>query len=150
VVIEGIALNQVHLCSDPIRLDLGPLLRGRPLQLRERFVVTGSVCLDADGLTQSLVHPAWREFSDTLAMRLLGRPALERYELEGEQLTLVGDDGRRAACRLELCDDGVRTVPGGVVVPLDPAMEINAVTCHGGILELTGRSVVSAAGAAPG
>ena len=149
-VIEGIALNHVQLRSDPIRLDLGPLLRGRPLQLRERFVVTGSVCLDGEGLTQSLAHPAWRHFSDTLALALLDRPGLDRYELDGDQLTVVADDGRRAPCRLVVHDGGLSTVPGDLVVPLDPAMQISEVVCRDGRIELSGRSIVSAAGAAPG
>lgn len=150
MVIEGIALDHVQLRSDPIRLDLGPLLRGRPLQLRERFVVTGSVCLDGEGLTLSLAHPAWRRFSDTLAMALLQQPGLARYELEGEQLTVVGNDGRRARCRLVVRNGGLSTDPGDLMVPLDPAMQINDVICRDGRVELSGRSIVSASGAAPG
>lgn len=150
VVIEGIALAGVELRSDPIRLDLAPLLRGRPLQLRERFVVTGSVCLDADGLNQSLAHPAWRTFSDSLALALLQRPSLDHYELDGDVLTVVADNGGRAPCQLVVREGGLATLPGDLTVPLDPAMQISAVACRDGQIAITGRSVVSAAGATPG
>lgn len=150
VVIEGIALAEVDLHSEPIRLDLAPLLRGRPLQLRERFAVTGSVRLDADALNHSLGHPAWRGFSDSLALTLLQRPGLDHYELKGDVLTVVADDGARAPCDLMVQDGGLVTVPGNLPVPLDPAMQISQVTCRDGQIEITGRSIVSAAGATSG
>lgn len=150
VVIEGIALARVELRSEPIRLDLAPLLRGRPLQLRERFAVTGSVCLDAEALNQSLAHPAWRGFSDSLALALLQRPGLDHYELAGDVLTVVADDGGRAPCHLLVREGGLVTVPGDLTVPLDPAMQISQVACLDGQITITGRSIVSAAGAASG
>lgn len=150
VVIEGIALARVELRSEPIRLDLAPLLRGRPLQLRERFAVTGSVCLDAEALNHSLAHPAWRGFSDSLALALLQRPGLDHYELAGDVLTVVADDGGRAPCHLQVREGGLVTVPGDLTVPLDPAMQISQVACRDGQIEITGRSIVSAAGAASG
>jgi hypothetical protein len=47
-------------------------------------------------------------------------------------------------------DGGLVTVPGNLPVPLDPAMQISQVTCRDGQIEITGRSIVSAAGATSG
>ena len=41
VVFQGLALEQVELRSEPISIDVAPLLKGQPLQLRQSFAVRG-------------------------------------------------------------------------------------------------------------
>ena len=65
---QDLAIEQVELSSEPIDLDVGALLKGQPLQLRQSFAVKGWVQFSETGLTRCLqvspnalapVPPTW-------------------------------------------------------------------------------------------
>ena len=67
VVFQDLAIEQVELSSAPIDLDVGALLKGQPLQLRQSFAVKGWVQFSESGLTRCLQSPALAEFSTELS-----------------------------------------------------------------------------------
>ncbi len=56
-VYQGLHLEAVTLTGENIRVNLGQLLRGRPLQLLEPVMVRGELALTAAGLQASLASP---------------------------------------------------------------------------------------------
>ncbi|NBQ21748.1 MAG: DUF2993 domain-containing protein [Synechococcaceae bacterium WB6_3B_236] len=148
VVFQHLALAEVALASGPVELNVGAMLKGQPLQLRERFRVKGQVLFTAEGLNQSLANGPWRQFSDGLAQQLLGCQRLGAYGLENNQLVLIGAHGGRQACDLRA--EAGQLWLQGLAVPLDSAIQIERVSINGDRLRLEGSSLVSAAGGAAG
>ena len=77
VVFQDLAIEQVELSSEPIDLDVGALLKGQPLQLRQSFAVKGWVQFSESGLTRCLQSPALADFSAELSRVLLGGQPLQ-------------------------------------------------------------------------
>lgn len=69
-IYQGLHLSHLHLVGENIRINLGQVLRGKPLNLLEPIPVTGSVLLEeADlnaSLSASLLANALAEFLATL------------------------------------------------------------------------------------
>ena len=84
VVFQDLAIEQVELSSEPIDLDVGALLKGQPLQLRQSFAVKGWVQFSESGLTRCLQSPALADFSAELSSVLLGGQPLQRFEIQAE------------------------------------------------------------------
>ena len=78
VVFQDLAIEQVELSSEPIDLDVGALLKGQPLQLRQSFAVKGWVQFSESGLTRCLQSPALADFSAELSRVFLGGQPLQR------------------------------------------------------------------------
>ena len=53
VIYQGIHAGQVQLSAEEIRINVGQVVRGKPLKLLKAFPVQGSVTLSADDLTAS-------------------------------------------------------------------------------------------------
>ncbi len=53
-VYQGLHLSQVRAAASEIRINLGQILRGKPLRLQQPFPVQGQVCLFAEDLRASL------------------------------------------------------------------------------------------------
>ncbi len=144
VIFQQLALAEVELRSEAFELNVGAMLKGQPLQLRERFRIHGQVLFTAAGLNQSLANGPWRQFSDGLAQQLLGCERLEAYGLENNQLQLIGANGARQGC--ELRAEAGQLWLQGQAVPLDGAIQIERVSINGDQLRLGGSSLVSASG----
>ena len=88
VVFQDLCLEQVDLSSDPLRLKVSGVLRGQSLRLEHPFHVRGCVRLTGEGLSRSLLTPAWQGLGDLLSERLLGVTPLESVALRGDRLLL--------------------------------------------------------------
>ncbi len=76
-VYRGIRLGQVQLSAIDIRINLGQVIRGKPLRLLRKFPVLGKVALTAAGLNASLVSPLLAEGLENFWKSLLRQtPAL--------------------------------------------------------------------------
>jgi hypothetical protein len=97
-VYQGIHLTQVQLEGENIRINIGQVLKGKPLQLLEPVRVTGEVRLEETDLNASLssclLSNAFTELLLTL-LELSGQPQpnsiLEKYYLSWEKITLNTD-----------------------------------------------------------
>ncbi|MEM9817677.1 MAG: DUF2993 domain-containing protein [Cyanobacteria bacterium P01_D01_bin.6] len=57
VVYKGLALSQVQLAAEDIRINLGQVIRGKPLRLMKRFPVKGQVLLSNADVMASMASP---------------------------------------------------------------------------------------------
>jgi hypothetical protein len=70
-VYQGLRVTQVQLTGENIRINLGQVLKGKPLRLLEPIPVTGQLWLEAADLQASLSAPLLSNaFTDLLAMLL--------------------------------------------------------------------------------
>lgn len=70
-VYRGLRVSRVQLTGENIRINLGQVLKGKPLQLLEPIPVTGELYLDEADLQDSLSAPLLSNaFTDLLAMLL--------------------------------------------------------------------------------
>ncbi|MGG6263502.1 LmeA family phospholipid-binding protein [Leptolyngbya sp. AN03gr2] len=69
-IYQGLALNQIQLTGQNIRVNAGQIVRGKPLQLLEPIRIQGSVLLEESDLNTSLKAPLLKagvtEFLQTL------------------------------------------------------------------------------------
>ena len=148
---QGLAIDAVALRSEPISIDITPLLQGRPLQLRQRFQVEGWVRFNEAGINRCLQSPALQELGCELSQTFLGSEPLAHFALQSSGVELTGQQGKSCRCQL-LLEHGVlllRHEQQQVMVPMDPAIAIEQLTLGIGELQLSGRSLVSPAEAAP-
>ncbi len=76
-VYRGIHLSQVQLSAIDIRINVGQVIRGKPLRLLKGFPVLGTVALTAGDLTASLTSPLLAEGLESFwRSLLLQNPAL--------------------------------------------------------------------------
>jgi len=61
VVYKGLNLSRVQLGADDIRINLGQVVRGKPLRLMERFPVKGQVMLSDQDFAASVLSPLLAE-----------------------------------------------------------------------------------------
>ncbi|EDX85266.1 hypothetical protein S7335_2965 [Synechococcus sp. PCC 7335] len=57
VVYKGLQLSKVQLAAKEIRINLGQVVRGKPLRLMKQFPVEGQVCLSAADVAASASSP---------------------------------------------------------------------------------------------
>ncbi|HEY9736640.1 MAG TPA: DUF2993 domain-containing protein [Trichocoleus sp.] len=60
-VYQGLHLSQVQVAAQEIRINLGQVLRGKPLRLQQRFPIVGEVVLREADLAASLQAPLLQE-----------------------------------------------------------------------------------------
>lgn len=152
LVFQGLAIDAVQLCSEPISIDVTPLLQGKPLQLRQRFTVQGWVRFNEEGLNRCLQSPALQGLASELAETLLNGEPLGHFGLQSTGVELASQQGRQCHCQL-LLEHGALLLRHGVQqveVPMDPAITIEQLELSTGQLRLSGRSLVSPTEAAPG
>jgi hypothetical protein len=150
VVFQDLCLEQVDLRSDPIQFTAAGLLRGRSLRLDHPFHVRGFVRFTGDGLSRSLVTPAWRDLGDHLCSELLGVVPLERVTLLDDRLVLRARpaDGLAAEVetRMALSAEGLAVCPldgrPPLPLPMDGAIALERAEVRGGQLELAGVALV--------
>ncbi len=75
-VYRGIHIGQLQLSAQDIRVNIGQVLRGKPLRLLKVFPVLGEVSLTADGLNASLDSPLLDEGLRNFWRSLIQNPAL--------------------------------------------------------------------------
>ena len=150
VVFQDLALEQVELSSEPIDLDVGALLKGQPLQLRQSFAVKGWVQFSESGLTSCLQSPVLAEFSAELSGMFLSGQPLDRLEIQAGKVLLHSAASAPVACQcvLEAGELILRNQQNTLVVPMDPAITLEQLELQADQLTLRGRSVVSPEAAA--
>lgn len=152
VVYQGLEIELVELQSDPLRIQVGGVLRGQPLQLEHAFLIRGTVAFTADGLSGSLNRPRWRNLSDHLGEQLLGLGPLRQLRITRGILVVAAEaHGEPQLIELE-------TVPeadGGSVVirdlngqlrgrlPMDPNIRIEHASLEADRLRLQGEAQVT-------
>ena len=150
VVFQDLAIEQVKLSSEPIDLDVGALLKGQPLQLRQSFAVHGWVQFSESGLTRCLQSPALADFSAELSGVFLASQPLQRFEIQADKVLLHCAETAPLPCQCVL-ENGqliLRDEHKELVVPMDPAITLEDLELQSGRLTLRGRSLVSPEAAA--
>jgi LmeA-like phospholipid-binding len=96
-VYQGLHIAQVQLEGETIRINIGQVLKGKPLQLLEPLPVSGEICLEEADLNTSLSSSLLSNaFSDLFLMLLKesGRSQpdliLEKNRLSWQKVTLDG------------------------------------------------------------
>ena len=146
VVFQDLAIEQVELSSEPIDLNVGALLKGQPLQLRQSFAVKGWVQFSEAGLTCCLHSQTLSEFSAELCGMFLGGQPLQRFEIQADKVLLHSTAALAAVacqCVLEGGELSLRDEHKALVVPMDPAITLEDLELQSAQLTLRGRSVVS-------
>jgi len=151
-VYQHLPIEQVELTSSPISVQMGNLLKGKPVQLDRPFAVEGHLGLSAEGLLNLLGEPRWRWLADALGERLFGQLPLLDVRIEPDQLVFVlqgvspsrpielGVIPRATGGTIELCRcDGA----SALTLPMDPGITIERVWITAGMLQLEGRARVS-------
>ncbi len=152
VVYQGLEIEHVQLRSDPLRIQVGGVLRGQPVQLEHAFLIRGTVAFTADGLNSSMNRPRWRDLSDQLGDQLLGLGPLRQLRIS-RGILIVAAEARGEPRLMEL-----ETLPeadqGSVVIrdlngllrgrlPMDPNIRIERATLEADMLQLEGQARVS-------
>lgn len=75
-VYKGIHLGRVQLSATDIRINIGQVIRGKPLRLLKEFPVLGEVALSDDDLNASLASALLAEGLENFWRSLLQNPAL--------------------------------------------------------------------------
>ena len=150
VVFKDLALEQVELSSEPIDLDVGALLKGQPLQLRQSFSVKGWVQFSESGLTSCLQSPALAEFRAELRDVLLSGQPLQHLEIQADKVLLHSALAAPVPCQcvLENGELSLHDQEKTLVVPMDPAITLEQLELQAAQLTLRGQSVVSPEAAA--
>jgi len=157
VCFQRLRFESVELCSAPMQVRMGALLRRQTFQLEHPFEIRGSVSFSAEGLSRSLTEPPWSELGDALAQQLLGMVPLAGVRLEGETLILRSQGCGQAQplerpARLLIEQGGLvlqSDVQGGedspvvVRLPRDANIHFDAARVAADGLELHGRARVS-------
>lgn len=161
VTYQGLQIELVDLRSEPIKVQMGQVLRGRGLQLDHPFRIHGQVSFTGDGLTRSLARPEWRGLGDAIGEALLGITPLTELRVQSNRLVLaaqgVAERGlielatevRAAEGTVEIRgvdESNVDGAPQGVAVhrlPMDPNITIEQAGIQAGMLQLLGEARVS-------
>lgn len=81
VIYQGLYLSQVDLTATGIRINLGQILRGKPLRLKQSFPVNGKISLNEADLNASLRSPlllgGLRDFLTRLSHAATPPPTLQ-------------------------------------------------------------------------
>lgn len=91
-IYEGIHLDQVAITGENIRVNLGQILRGKPLTLLEPILVTGNIALTETSINNSLSSPLLVSgLTDFLSMLLQKTDLLKNNQISWEQVCLTED-----------------------------------------------------------
>jgi hypothetical protein len=97
-IYRGLHLRKLNLQGDNIRINIGGILKGKPLQLLEPIQVTGEIRLDEADINTSLASDLLASaFKDLLVLLLKyhgiaeARAILSTYQLQWQKITL-GDN----------------------------------------------------------
>jgi hypothetical protein len=151
VVFQNLSLERVDLCSDPIQLRMGAVLRGQPLRLDHPFRVRGAVLLSGEGLSRTLATSQWQALGDYLCEELMGVTPLESVKLLDERIILQSHsspEGNRldVETQMVLTSSGLQLRPldGRPPLPLamDEAIQLERAEVRAGLLELAGEALV--------
>lgn len=95
-IYQGLHLGKLNLQADNIRINIGQILRGKPLQLLEPIQVTGEIRLNEEDINTSLSSSLLRSaFKDLLVFLLkhqgISEPKalLSTYQLEWQKVTIA-------------------------------------------------------------
>jgi hypothetical protein len=152
VIYEDLEIEQVELRSEPLRIQLGNVLRGQPVVLEHPFQIQGRVAFTAEGLTRSLASFRWQPLADALAEQLLGIVPLEELRIPADTLVLavhaIGEDGPIELETRPVAVDGgveIRALAGDpfLRLPMDPNIRITSAVLEAGRLHLRGEARVS-------
>jgi len=151
-VFAHLPIEQVDLVSDAISVQMGNLLKGKPLQLDQPFVIQGRVSFSGEGLNALFSDPHWQGLAEQLREQLCGQLPLLELRIDARQLLLVLQ-GRQPSERHELRLD-VRAHDGTIELssagrelvlslPMDPGITIEQASIAAGMLQLSGKARVS-------
>lgn len=145
VVFQGLALEQVELHSEPISIDVAPLLKGQALQLRQRFAVQGWVRFSEAGLNQCLQSPGLQELKAAMGNTFLAGESLQHFGLSSAGVNLRDHNGLQQACSLQLQNGELRLQQQerSLVIPMDPAIRLEQLEQGSTQLTLFGCAQVS-------
>nr|WP_259736148.1 DUF2993 domain-containing protein [Synechococcus sp. CS-1329] len=152
VVYQGLEIELVELKSDPLRIQLGGVLRGQPVQLEHAFLIQGLVAFTAVGLSGSLNRPRWQELSDHLGEQLLGLGPLRQLRIARGVLVVAAEaQGETQLVELETrpeADEGsvaIRDLNGQLRgrLPMDPNIRIERASLEADMLQLRGEARVT-------
>ncbi len=97
-VYQGLHLRNVHLNGENIRINIGQVLKGKPLQLLEPIQMSAEVCLQENDLQASLTSPTLANALTELLIVLLEMNGIshlnqfsENYQVSWQEITLNPD-----------------------------------------------------------
>ncbi|PSF39078.1 DUF2993 domain-containing protein [Aphanothece hegewaldii CCALA 016] len=97
-IYQGLHLRKLNLQGDNIRINIGQIIKGKPLQLLEPIQVTGDIRLSEKDINNSMSSPLLSSaFKDLLVFLLKfqgisdARAILSTYQLEWQKVT-IGDN----------------------------------------------------------
>ncbi|TVR14028.1 MAG: DUF2993 domain-containing protein [Phormidium sp. GEM2.Bin31] len=159
VIYQGLHLGQVLLQAGAVRLNLKQLLKGEPLRLLQPVPVQINLTIHEQDLTASLASPLLQEATREVFQGILPN-AMDwsgvTIQLRGDRLHLLTPQGLHLTTHLaippqddtpqiQLQDiqvqrdghDSIQTFPSRDI-PLDATVSIEDLTCHDGLLHLSG------------
>lgn len=74
-VYQGICVGQVQMSAEDIRVNIGQVIRGKPLKLLNAFPVSGEVTLGSQDLSDSVTSPLLQEGLNNFWRSLLALPS---------------------------------------------------------------------------
>lgn len=89
-VYQGLHLRQARVQAREIRINLGQVLRGKPLRLLQQFPIAGDVVIQAADLNASLQAPLLRDGIRDFLRQLIGAQGTA-HDLRPYLADLVGD-----------------------------------------------------------
>ncbi|MEM9903835.1 MAG: DUF2993 domain-containing protein [Cyanobacteria bacterium P01_D01_bin.44] len=100
-VYRGISLSQISLSAEEVRINLGQVIRGKPLRLLQSFLVSGEVQFTEQDLNASLQSDLLGEGMCAFWQSLLGIPAVDRElkDCYGQSTQVI----QLAECRSVVC-----------------------------------------------
>jgi len=79
-IYRGLNLGKIEVLSQNIRINIGQILRGKPLRLLEPIQVTGKVQIRQDDLQTSLDSPIFSNALNDLLLLLLESSGIENFK----------------------------------------------------------------------
>lgn len=152
VCYQHLQLELVDLTSGPLRVQMGSLWRGQPVQLKEPFVIRGLVSFSAAGLNHSLAQPRWRPLADQIAEELLGITPLVGLRMGDKRLVLAAKglaEPRPVEVHttVEVCAEGLALVSldgsHRSLLPMDASLRVERASVEAGLLVLDGEATVT-------
>lgn len=91
-IYQGIHLDQVAITAENIRINVGQVLRGKPLNILEPIALQGNLALSENSINQSLASPLLTSgLTDFLTMLLQQQEILKNNQVTWKKITLRED-----------------------------------------------------------
>ena len=151
VQFQQLPLVRAELQSGELKASLRPGQPTQPVQFEEPFLVSGEVVLSGVELNQALASDRWRWLGDLLSEQLMGLTPLRSLTIDNDILKLTADvitgkDPVRRSFRLYAEQGTIRVdhcdAEGGMLIPMDPAIQIEEVRLKAGQLVLKGTAKI--------